>query len=390
MGTFSKSWGYFHLILLSISFLSFPDYMRSKPIKPVKIPNNIELSDANIGPNFVNILSVKLGEPFQQLSLKISTSFCGLYVLDKITFNRGYSLNQSSTGKKVSEKGQLNDMSGEIIADFLKISQNPSLLISFLLIRSLKAQFTDYDGAIGIGTNCNSPYNIEKKQYSFDLLSIIQKIYENSHQVFSLTIDSNGITILDLGNYPFKIQTLSKSFYYKRIPLSINPRTNSWEVKLAGVYLENNSFLKVNQNIAIGTSGAFIAVDQQFFSFFIWNFFLNHDSELSFNNNCFQTNGNYVQEIYCNENYDISQIGTISLVIGKHTIKIESDKLFYEVKRNGRLQRFFSIVHYPTNDKWYISQKLIYDATVVYDNKRKEIGLLYSRFADKIYHGLKE
>ena len=124
MGPFSKSWGYFHLILLSISFLSFPDYMRSKPIKPVKIPKNIELSDANIGPNFVNILSVKLGEPFQQLSLKISTSFCGLYVLDKITFNRGYSLNQSSTGKKVSEKGQLNDMSGEIITDFLKISQN--------------------------------------------------------------------------------------------------------------------------------------------------------------------------------------------------------------------------------------------------------------------------
>lgn len=385
MGKFYKTWCFFQLFIF---FWYLPFCIHLKPTKP-NTPKDIELSDANIGPNFVNILSVKLGEPFQQLSLKISTSFCGLYVIDKSTFNHGYSLTQSSTGKKVVEKGKLNDMSGEIITDILKISQNPSLLISFLLVRSLKTQFTDYDGAIGLGTNCNSQYNIEKNQYSFDLLSIIAKKYEDSHQVFSLTIDSD-ITIMDLGSYPFKIQTLSKSFYYKRIPLSINPITNSWEVKLAGVYLENNSFLKVNQNIAIGTSGAFLAVDQNFFSFMIWNFFLNSDSELSFNNNCFQTNSNYVQEIYCNENYDTSQIGTISLVIGKHTIKMESNKLFYEVKRNGLTQRFFSVVHYQTNDKWYISQKLISDATVVYDGERKEIGLLYSRFADKIYHELKD
>ena len=62
MGAFSKSWGFFHLILLSISFLSFPNYMHSKPTKPVKIPKNIELSDANIGPNFVNILNLLSGK----------------------------------------------------------------------------------------------------------------------------------------------------------------------------------------------------------------------------------------------------------------------------------------------------------------------------------------
>ena len=41
-------------------------------------------------------------------------------------------------------------------------------------------------------------------------------------------------------------------------------------------------------------------------------------------------------------------------------------------------------MYYPGVDKWYISQKLLGDATVVYDNENKEIGIIYNKFINQI------
>ena len=363
----------FFIAHLSLLINSLP---RNLPKKP-----HIELSDSELGPANVHLMHIKVGEPPQIVNLKLSTSFCGIYILNKKYFNKGMSLDDSHSARTINIDAKLNDYSGVLVQDLIEIPSFPKIEFSFLLINKSPKEFKTYDGAIGFGTNCNSKYNIEKSQYSVDLLPLLTT---GQKQIFSIYMESKSdIAIFNMGGLPDEYLQLKSKYLYKRFPISINYKTNSWELKLHSIYTSDGGLFNVNENIAIGSTGAMIAVNQQFFSFLIWKYFLNSDADLSFNSNCFQSSTT-INEIYCNDQFDISKIGELSFVIGKITIKIPPEKLFYQVNRSGFKQNWFSVVYYPGVDKWYISQKLLGDATVVYDNENKEIGIIYNKFINQI------
>lgn len=366
-----------HSLLILLIFIVNLSFSVTSP--PLIKKGHIELSDLELGPANVNIMRVEVGEPPQVLNLKLSTSFCGIYMLNKKIFNKGMSLDDSHTAKTINVNAKLNEYSGVLVQDIIKIRSFPQVQFAFLLINKSPKEFKTYDGAIGFGTNCNSKYNIEKDQYSIDFLPYLTN-GEGQKHIFSLYMETkNDIAIFNMGGMPDEYDQLKSKFLYKRFPIGINYRTNSWELKLHSIYTSDGDLFNVNENISIGSTGAMIAVNQQFFSFLIWKYFLNSDADLSFNNNCFQSSTT-INEIYCNDKFDISKIGELSFVIGKITIKIPPENLFYQVNRGGFKQNWFSVVYYPGVDKWYISQKLLGDATVVYDNEEKELGIIYNKF----------
>ena len=164
----------FFIAHLSLLINSLP---RNLPKKP-----HIELSDLELGPANVNLMHIKVGEPPQIVNLKLSTSFCGIYILNKKYFNKGMSLDDSHSARTINIDAKLNDYSGVLVQDLIEIPSFPPIQFSFLLINKSPKEFKTYDGAIGFGTNCNSKYNIEKSQYSVDLLPLLTT---GQKQIFS-------------------------------------------------------------------------------------------------------------------------------------------------------------------------------------------------------------
>lgn len=330
----------------------------------------IEINDKNYGPNLANIVEIYIGTPKQKLEVKLSSAFCGLFVLRKGVFLKGYELESSLTAKRQSSKVSFQSFRGEVVKDEITLSNYSAANVPIFVINYADKTFLEYDGYLGLGYKCHNLLSTNT-DYSVSILNYLISD-SGKKNLFYLSLYGEDKGKLFIGEYPPELKTMKK-FYYKKILLLDNGANNSWSFILKSVYNSNGVFITINEPVSIGLTGSFIAVGEKFYNFVIWHFF--YESGLHFNSDCFQSIREDVDEIYCNNNFSPESLGVFSFVVGKWNFKVKGKDLFYKVKRYDIEQNWFSIVHYHRSEKWYISQKLIRDSVFVYDEENKEIGV---------------
>lgn len=365
----------FNFILIFKSF-SFP------LIEDDHLQHPTEIIDKNFGPNLISMLQVEIGSPPQTLFLKMSSAFCGIYVLDRSIFGRGYTPIASASFEKVMMNIDLVKYKGEIIAENIRISTFSLVKIPIFLINSAEKEFTDYDGFIGFGYQCDIPKTISS-QYSIDVMRYLIKSNDQksfkAKKVFFFQPTPDEPSKFFLAFYPVE-KTQIKKFYYKTILLTENKLDHQWKFKLDSVYITDSeligdlpAFIKLDATVSIGLTGAFIAADKKFFDFIVWKFFL--DGNLNFIDSCWEQGGD-THQIFCDETFDIKSLGVFHFIVGKWNFKIKSEDLFYKVNKFSTTYNWLSIINSEKIEGWYISQKLIKNSFIIFDEEENEIAMI--------------
>ena len=179
-----------------------------------------ELVEAKMGKQSRQIISLKIGIPKQELKVKLSTAICGLWILDKHYFKRGYDYKTSESFQSMDVQGKVDFTRGILVKDYMNFCKEDSFeKIPFLLVNQIVD--TDkiprnYDGLIGFGYKCRSASlgNINIFDYFQGKGNI-----KNDITVFLL----NASTLkgkFTFGGYPNKLDI--KNGHYRTVPLNKN------------------------------------------------------------------------------------------------------------------------------------------------------------------------
>ena len=325
-----------------------------------------EVSELKMGKNIRNLISIKIGFPSQNLKVKLSTSFCGLCLLNKEKFNYGYDISISKNLKVLSkEVKKINFGYGYFLSDsinFCGLNGN-NKNIPFLLIENyIKNETLNFDGLIGLGFNCKNNEN--------NLLSLLSQGKSNFKNIFSIEKNyyKNYSKFL-IGNYPKNFNFNSK--FYHSVKLINNNQKENWKILLHSIYFDDNDIFYINKPISIGIGGLALNVIEEFYIYIKEKYFEN----LFEINECEEIIDE-VSEIYCNYNFDEKKIGDLHLILGKWNLKIPSKNLFHLIEKNGKKKKWFSIIH--INDyEFYLPQNLIPNSnTLIFNRDKNEIGFL--------------
>ena len=333
-----------------------------------KISTFLEIFEYDFGLNIKNLINIKSSNSTQLLSVELSTSFCGLIIFDSKYFNTNY-INNNET--QTNEKFSIHNYKGKIIFDDIEICGIKKENVKILLVQELlnnKKISNKIDGILGLGNNCKENYD---EIYSFDILS-----YFSSKKIFYVHVNKYLMEVEIDKNPIKKINNLRDKYFYLTVPLNNNNNLNNnrFEVFLHLVYFSNGNFFRIKENISLGLSGMMISTSIDFFNFVIKEFFM--DDYNNINENCYLNKTN-VYEIYCNSNFNFNNNETISFVFGKWNLKFELNDLFVPILKNNVNYKFFAIVCYPEQDKWYISIRLIYRTFIIFDKNKNEIGIIH-------------
>ena len=333
-----------------------------------KISTFLEIFEYDFGLNIKNLINIKLSNSTQLLSIELSTSFCGLIIFDSKYFNTNYKNNNETP---TNEKFSIHNYKGKIIFDDIEICGIKKENIKILLVQELlnnKKISNKIDGILGLGNNCKENY---KQIYSFDILS-----YLSSKKIFYVHVNKYLMEVEIDKNPIKKINNLRDKYFYLTVPLNNNNNINNnrFEVFLHLVYFSNGNFFRIKENISLGLSGMMISTSIDFFNFVIKEFFMDEFNNI--NENCYLNKTN-VYEIYCNSNFNFNNNETISFVFGKWNLKFDLNDLFVPILKNNVNYKFFAIVCYPEQDKWYISIRLIYRTFIIFDKNNNEIGIIH-------------
>ena len=221
-----------------------------------------EVSELKMGKNIRNLIPIKIGSPSQNLKVKLSTSFCGLCLLNKEKFNYGYDISISKNLKILSKEIKKNNFGyGYFISDsinFCGLNANNKNIPFFLIENYIKNNSLNFDGIIGFGFNCKKNEN--------NLLLLLSQGKSNFKNIFSLEQNYNeNYSKFLIGNYPKNINFNSK-FYYSAKLLNNNQKEN-WKILLHSIYFDDNEIFYVNKPISIGLGGLALNVIEEFYEF---------------------------------------------------------------------------------------------------------------------------
>lgn len=324
-----------------------------------------EIIAEKTGYHFKNRVYIEIGSPPQKFKLKLSSSFCGIWVHNKKYFENGFDSTLSSTYSRNEGSVLMENVSGVVSHDKMDfINYNIDSMPFLLVDLDSKEDNVNYQGMIGLGYRCSY-----EQYFSFELMRFITVNSAPIKNVFFVRLSQESGGYIELGDLPSKIDYNYEK--YKTMKVIQEYRTPSWIVKLDSVYFDNDMIL-IKDNLSIGLSGAFFSVKKDFFSKIKDKYFKNYIEKglCKFKNR-------EVYEITC----DLSSkpdIGMISLIVGKWNLKIDGKSLFVKLEREEGMVQWFGIVYYSEFDKYYISQALFRDRTFVYDKINNEIGYFHT------------
>ena len=330
-----------------------------------------ELVEAKMGKQSRQIISLKIGIPKQELKVKLSTAICGLWILDKHYFKRGYDYKTSESFQSMDVQGKVDFTRGILVKDYMNFCKVDSFeKIPFLLVNQIVD--TDkiprnYDGLIGFGYKCRSASlgNINIFDYFQGKGNI-----KNDITVFLL----NASTLkgkFTFGGYPNKLDI--KSRHYRTVPLNKNNDNGHWEVNLHSIYFSTGDMMLINKPLSIGIGGSAFGVNEEVFDYIVGHYFYD-----SMEKGLCVLDKEEVWEIFCNKEFDIESIGNIGLILGKWNIKIKPGVMFKDVTVDKEMKKWFSIVFYQElSGQFYLSQTMLEGINAVVYNRENDVLGIY-------------
>lgn len=349
------------ILSLDIFHASNNDFQKAKRVL------SEEILEVDMGVQQRRIAKLKVGTPYQEIQVKLSTSICGIWIFDSRIMGSGYNPEESLTFEDLHVTGKVDYVRGKMIKDKIEFGYESQESIPFLLVEELteSKDTSDYSGLIGFGFQCKS-----KSIGNINLIKLLTGGLKNSKDLLCFSFNTESeYGILTIGRYTDNLDKKSKK--YKETELDILTKSGHWEVPLYAIYLDDGSFLSVKSNLSIGIGGSIFSVDQWFFEFMIRIKF-----QRFFDKKQCKLQKNAVWEIFCKENFDANKIGVVSIIIGKWNIKLYPSELFRTVKKGSETLKWCTIVYYEKYNKYYLSQTLLHGInTVVYNREDYKLGI---------------
>ena len=331
---------------------------------------SIEVEEVITAKNSRYIALLEIGTPPQKIRVKISTSYCGLWLLDKTIFGKGYDPRISKSLKRGTYRAKIAFVNGTISKETLKIGSLKAESQSFLLVDNVKEEKLkdlNYEGLIGLGYKCatESAGNVD---FIFSFIHDINNRGKDIQNLFTFDInDKGGNALITIGAFDKRIDINSKMYKISKIDrVSFN---GQWQIGLFGIFFDNNEYFRVREKLMVGIGKSFLSVTQKFFDFVVLKFFQN-----DINNKVCYIEKNEMNEIYCNGDYDISKLGNLHFIVGKWYLTIKKEKLFSDVIVNGKNMKWCRSVFHKQYDYFYISQILFSNTILVYNQQNDLIG----------------
>lgn len=323
------------------------------------------ITEAKMGQSIRHLVTIEIGTPPQKLDLKLSTAICGIWVLNKHMFGRGYIPEKSGTLEALLQDNIIDKVSGKVISDTIYLGDVVLKEVPFLLVyesEKLDKKTILYDGLIGFGYKC--------KAKSVTNINLLERFAKESgdKQIIGYQINHEmqcGSIIL--GRIPDRVDQQSR--LYRTIPVHQDNYNGHWEVDLYAVYF-NDKFFSVRSSLSIGIGGTLISVTDKFFDFLL-NEIFNHYIYLGV---C-ELHKDEVWEIFCDRDFYVDEIKDISFIVGKWNFKIYSKSLFRDVRVKGEKKKWFAIIYHQKYNQWYISQNLFSSSIFVFNKEANSIGI---------------
>ena len=332
--------------------------------------DSLEVEEVITSKNSRYIAILEIGTPPQKIRVKISTSYCGLWLLDKSIFGKGYDPRISKSLIRGTFRSNIAFVNGTMSKETLKIGSLKAERQSFLLVDYVKEEKLKdliYEGLIGLGYKCAAE-SVGNVDFIFSFIHDINNRGKDIQNLFTFDInDKGGNALITIGAFDKRIDINSKMYKISKIDrVSFN---GQWQIGLFGIFFDNNEYFRVREKLMVGIGKSFLSVTQKFFDFVVLKFFQN-----DINNKVCYIEKNEMNEIYCNGDYDISKLGNLHFIVGKWYLTIKKEKLFSDVIVNGKNMKWCRIVFHKQYDYFYISQILFSNTILVYNQQNDLIG----------------
>lgn len=318
--------------------------------------------EAKMGIELRQITSLFIGTPFQEIKVKLSTSICGVWVVNHETFGHGFKYSNSDSFTDFGYPGKVDYAKGEMCSEVIQFAnlitekKVPMLLVNETSIPGkIDAEL---DGLLGFGYKCRSQ--------SKGNVNLIQMLIENKSakytDMFVFFFDSihNG-GMFTVGTIPENINVFNKKYWDAEVDKNNN--NGHWQIKFYSLYFDDNYLIPINKPISVGIGGCMFSVTKEIFELIYERYF----TEYVKRGEC-QLVKEVVWEIYCDEKLDVSNFTKFSLVFGKWNWKLYPTKLFRTLTKNGKNKQWFTVVYYPEYNQFYLSQLMFEGKTgVIYD-----------------------
>ena len=332
--------------------------------------DSLEVEEVITSKNSRYIAILEIGTPPQKIRVKISTSYCGLWLLDKSIFGKGYDPRISKSLIRGTFRSNIAFVNGTMSKETLKIGSLKAERQSFLLVDYVKEEKLKdliYEGLIGLGYKCAAE-SVGNVDFIFSFIHDINNRGKDIKNLFTFDInDKGGNALITIGALDKRVNVNSKIYKTSKIDrVSFN---GQWQIGLFGIFFDNNEYFKVREKLMVGIGKSFLSVTKKFFDFVVLKFF-QKDIEKKV---CYIEESE-MNEIYCNGDYDISKLGNVHFIVGKWYLTIKKEKLFSDVEVNGKKMKWCRIIFHKQYDYFYISQILFSNTILVYSKDDNLIG----------------
>lgn len=360
----------FHLSLISLIVIPINDKIKDIDYYPhFSLHSNLEIAVKwNIYSELYIIMS--FGSNKKEIELFLST-------IDNYVYITEYSSANSSSFEADNIFLQLDF----IREGLLGRSSRDDITINSITISKLKfVNLMDsnviyyYRGALGLGYYFPKS-NITDSSMNYSILFQLKSRNIINNYIISLS-NAESQKHLILGEYPSNLPQNPNQFIYKTCPLvkqnSNNKPNHLWQCTLNAIYINNNLFT-INEPITFSLGGTVMNVPKQFFDFLIETFF----KEAIEKKICYIRDDRY-HGVRCKEIKEL-KIKEMNLVIGKWTIKIDTNRLFQRVHLlDSYLFRPVLGVNHCTNE-WVFGLTFLRNYQPVFDGEKGEFGLLLNK-----------
>lgn len=312
-------------------------------------------------------IELSIGTPKQTIKVFLSTVLPKLYIASskdkEIGFNDEASITlENNSTERIIFPSIGNGCSGKKVKDTLSINSNILSNYPFIMIDQGDVSYY-YRASLGFEYQS---VNEEEEEYSF-----VTNLYRRNiinYQMFYIKREKNSYKLV-IGNAPsntykknYKICNLIRKDNFG-LPNSL------WQCTLHAIYLDDFTFIQVEQPISFSLGGNIICVNKHFYEIFKDKYFI---SSLT-NHNCVEDVQNKRYFIRCNDDFSFPKAHMISFVFDKWNIKFNLNSLFLPPDYNNQ-KRFCIMNCEQTQINFSIGYKNLGITTLVFD---KENSLLW-------------
>lgn len=281
------------------------------------------------------LADVCIGTPPQCFKFKISTTYGLMWLVDSEVDVNGFDTSVSSTYRETKKTEKVKEKAGQVTGILVKdtISFGEFMVdnFPFLLTNSENVDYTEYVGSFGLA------YQYHNNDYSF--LSLIKREGFIDEERFFIQFEQNTSKGILFFGEALKIQNIIKKNPYKFKKCDVINKKNKddlndrWECNLHGIYLSKKDDIKyklIRDRISFNLSGNASLVTKDFFEFFIQQWMKEEFDKKQ----CRIYQTVYFSVIECNEGFNPRKLGSMNYIIGKYTIKLYGEDLFFKIGGN--------------------------------------------------------